>query len=122
MATTRDAAARVAGIDAVDQPLPVATSSQFGSDARVSRLNVQKSVFSIRCWGSPSTTLASWAEEAKYRTNVIQALLAHRKADDNGRSLGSQDIAYMRATLFEERRALHEACVAYVTTGVSCSA
>jgi integrase len=62
------------------------------------------------------TTLASWAEEAKYRTNVIQALLAHRKADDNGRSLGSQDIAYMRATLFEERRALHEAWVAYVTS------
>jgi hypothetical protein len=40
--------------------------------------------------------------------------LAHRKADDNGRALGSQDIAYMRATLFEERRALHEAWVAYV--------
>jgi hypothetical protein len=62
------------------------------------------------------TTLASWAEEAKYRTNVIQALLAHRKADDNARSLGSQDVAYMRATLFEERRALHVAWAAYVTS------
>jgi integrase len=43
------------------------------------------------------STLASWAEEQGYRTNVIQMALAHRKKSDDGRALGSQDTPYMRA-------------------------
>lgn len=63
------------------------------------------------------STLASWAEESGYRTNVIQMALAHRKKTDNGRALGSQDSAYMRATLFDERRILHDAWSAFAAAG-----
>jgi hypothetical protein len=45
--------------------------------------------------------------------------LAHRKKTDDGRALGSQDLACMRNTLFEERRTLHEAWAAFVKTGAS---
>lgn len=61
------------------------------------------------------TSLASWAEEAGYRTNVVQAVLAHRKKSDDGKALGNQDTAYMRATFFDERRALHDAWANHVT-------
>jgi integrase len=61
------------------------------------------------------STLADWAEENGYRTNVIQMVLAHRKKSDDGRALGSQDLAYMRTTLFEERRKLHDAWATFVT-------
>jgi hypothetical protein len=44
-------------------------------------------------------------------------MLAHRKKDDKGHALGSQDTAYMRATLFEERRNLHDAWAALVMSG-----
>jgi integrase len=60
------------------------------------------------------TTLASWAEEAGYRVNVILAALAHGKKGDNGRALGSQDTAYMRATLYSERKALMDEWGEYV--------
>jgi len=63
------------------------------------------------------TSFGSWAEENGYRTNVIQMMLAHRKKDDKGHALGSQDTAYMRATLFEERRNLHDAWAALVISG-----
>jgi integrase len=60
------------------------------------------------------STLASWAEENGYRTNVIQLALAHRKKTDDGRALGSQDLVYMRNTLFDDRRKLHDAWAAFV--------
>jgi integrase len=60
------------------------------------------------------STFASWAEEAGYRTNVIQQSLAHRKKGENGRALGSQDAAYMRATLYAERKTLMEKWAAFV--------
>jgi integrase len=60
------------------------------------------------------TTLASWAEEAGYRTNVIQQALAHRKKGENGHALGSQDTAYMRATLYPARKLLMDEWAAFV--------
>jgi integrase len=65
------------------------------------------------------STLTSWAEDNGYRTNVIQMMLAHRKKTDDGKALGSQDTTYMRATLFDERRALHQAWADYATGGVT---
>jgi hypothetical protein len=45
---------------------------------------------------------------------VIQAVIAHGKKDDNGRALGSQDTAYMRATLYDQRRPLMDQWSAFV--------
>ena len=45
---------------------------------------------------------------------TIAMVLAHRKKSDDGRALGSQDLAYMRTTLFDERRKLHDAWAAFV--------
>jgi len=83
----------------------------LGHDALLlSRFGIKFTLHGVR------STLADWAEENGYRTNVIQMFLAHRKKSDDGRALGSQDLAYMRTTLFEERRKLHDAWVTFVTS------
>lgn len=60
-------------------------------------------------------SLETWAEEQGYRTNVIKAVGAHGKEDDNGRALGKHDTAYMRATFYDDRRKLHDAWANHVT-------
>jgi integrase len=94
---------------------PSKSGTKLGSDATrfVYRFGLPFDLHGFR------TSLGSWAEENGFRTNVIQLALAHRKKSDDGRALGSQDTAYMRATLFDERRALHEAWAAFVIGGAN---
>ena len=88
---------------------PSRRGGMLGHDALLlSRFELEYTLHGFR------STLADWAEESGYRTNVIQMVLAHRKKSDDGRALGSQDLAYMRTTLFEERRKLHDAWSAFV--------
>jgi integrase len=89
---------------------PSRRGGMLGHDALLlSRFGVEYTLHGFR------STLADWAEENGYRTNVIQMFLAHRKKSDDGRALGSQDLAYMRTTLFDERRKLHDTWAAFVT-------
>jgi hypothetical protein len=43
-------------------------------------------------------------------------LIAEERKDDNGKALGPQDNAYMRATRFDERRKLHDAWALFAAT------
>jgi integrase len=91
---------------------PSASGTKLGNDAMLlSRFGSKFTLHGFR------STFASWAEENGYRTNVIQLALAHRKKSDSGQALGNQDTAYMRATLFDERRKLHDAWAALVISG-----
>ena len=92
---------------------PSKSGTKLGNDAtRLShRFGLKYDLHGFR------STFASWAEENGYRTNVIQLALAHRKKSDDGKALGNQDTAYMRNTLFDERRNLHDAWAAFVKSG-----
>jgi integrase len=85
-----------------DMLFPSPRGGELGHDA----MSLKK-LFGLECvLHGFRATFTSWAEEAGYRTNVIQQALAHRKKNDDGRALGSQDSVYMRATLYLERKTL----------------
>jgi integrase len=109
-----DAAIACLGVPGAPDALvfPARRGGMLGHDRLLmSRFGTQYTLHGFR------STLADWAEEHGYRTNVIQMVLAHRKKSDDGRALGSQDLAYMRTTLFDERRKLHDAWTTFVMGG-----
>ena len=108
-----DAAIACLGKRGADNDLifPSSRGAALGHDA----LSLRKFGLNYTLHGFRSS-LSSWAEENDYPTNVIQLMLAHRKKDDNGKALGPQDNAYMRATRFDERRKLHDAWALFAAT------